>query len=482
MSALDLLLVLAVYATQALAGQLALIGAGALGSRWPATGCARWGAALVLGPALLALWMLALHVAGLGLHLPLILAPWWLAGALLGLARWTNRGAATTRAVPAPHAATAGAAAPRARRLLLVGVLAVFGWLTALGLLVPVHTGDSLRNFALEARVFETQRAISAEGLNALLFPGRIEYPPLLPLNEAAIFLATASDELLAIKPFFALGWLGLSLLALDAALAVLAPALAGAALALLTLALGVSGHATEGYADLRLAAGLLLLALAGRALWRAPSLGAALLYAACAATCALTKVEGLSLALAATALLPLAAARAGLAPRHLWIALLVLLAASLAWPAFAARAGIGSFYFTDESWYGGASTAARLPVVLQHFVAAPFAREVSGLPSWGALWPAALLVAVLALRDPGRRREILTLLALLAAHAALYVAVVTLSPWDVRWHLNVAGPRLMLHLTPWALLLLCAALRAPRASLPALSEVSEVMASPFPR
>src|SRR6185436_1564965 len=73
--------------------------------------------------------------------------------------------------------------------------------------------------------------------------------------------------------------------------------------------------QAMEGYADLRLTASVLLLALQGVELWRARTARAALLFGLCAAACALTKFEGLAIALIAAPLPLLLAAGVARSP-----------------------------------------------------------------------------------------------------------------------------------------------------------------------
>jgi hypothetical protein len=438
----NLALVALVYATQLLAGWIAigLLRPPRPGDR-PWLDYRRWSRALLLGPALIALQMLAMHAVGLRFEWLVIVAPWWTVGAGLVLLR--RRGAS---------GAGASVRLPGAGRAVLALAGAFFVAAVVAGLWMPVTTGDAMNQFALNARVFETHGELAPEALKALALRGHIEYPPLVSLNEALLFLAGGPARALAIKPFFALAFLAWMLLVIEATFA-FAPAGAAAFLALIALlAPAAALIATEGYADLRLAATVLLLALAGRALWLQPCRRRLPLFALCAVACALTKLEGIPVGLAAAALPAALVLRRRLPAAETALVVLVMLALVLAWPLYARANGLGEMALVGVDWHDVGGGLARLPGVL----GAMLAMMVDiGLTTrhWGLFWLVSLALALWALRRREARPAVALTLLCGAAHLLLYAAVLALTPADLEWQVTTAAPRLLLHVAPWAVL-----------------------------
>ncbi|HZM00941.1 MAG TPA: hypothetical protein VFD43_11895 [Planctomycetota bacterium] len=439
--------VVLVYATQALAGWLVLsaLRPPADGSPWrPWLDPRRWSRALLLGPALIALQMLALNALGLAFGLGPILLPWWILALLAGVARRARSHP------PGSSPAPAGVPVPLRSILLLVGLL--FGAALVAGLWMPVHTGDAMNQFALNARIFETHGSLAPEALKSLAIAGHVEYPPLVSLNEALLFLAGGPSRALVIKPFFALAFLAWMLLVVETCFALL-PAGAAAFLALVALlAPAAALAATDGYADLRLAATVLLLGLAGRGLWLRPGLRRLLLFLLCAVACALTKLEGVAVGIAAAALPVAMTLRGRLRAATSAPVVLALLALVLAWPLYAHLHGLGQIALVHEKWHGAAGRLPRLPEVLGTMLL--MAVDVGlTVRHWGLYWLVALALALWSLRDRARRPAVALALLCGAAHLLLYATVLAVTPADLEWHVTTAAPRLLLHVAPWALL-----------------------------
>jgi hypothetical protein len=434
-----------VYATQLVAGWLVL---GVLRPPQPGRSAwrdpRRWSRALLLGPALVALQMLALDALGLRFRLGLIVLPWWIPALLA----W---GARRARTLPGAWAGSPPSL-PGAARPALALVLLLFGVALVAGLWMPVHTGDAMNQFALNARVFETHGGLAPDALRSLAIPGHVEYPPLVSLNEALLFLAGGPARALVIKPFFALAFLAWMLLVVEACFALLRAGLATLLALVALLAPAAALSATEGYADLRLAATVLLLGLAGRALWLQPGRRRLLLFALCAVACALTKLEGIAVGLAAAALPTLLAARRRLPAGETALVLLLMLALVLAWPVYAHVQGLGRTALVGQEWHDAGAALARLPGVLGTMLLMMVDIGITER-HWGVFWLATLALALWALRRPERRPAVSTVLLCLAAHLLLYAAVLSLTPADLEWHVTTAAPRLLMHVAPWALL-----------------------------
>ena len=415
--------------------------------------------ALLLGPAALTVQMGAFHLVGLPLSLPAVLAPWW-----LGALWWRRR-------IWPPRSGAAGTAGT-AERALLVVVLAVTAAALVLALATPVHTADGLNNFALPARVFATHPDLAPDRLATLSLPGHLEYPPLVALNESLFMRAArlgAPDEagLLAVKPFFVLPVLAFLLLAVELCFGRLQALAAVPATLLVVLIPTLLATPTAGMADLHLTAALLLLALEGAAFFgRAarPSRPPAPLLAA-AAVCALTKDEGVAVAVVTGLALVVVAWRTRRPGDPRRGALLggatLLLALAWSWRAWLTWHGIE--FETTLAWPTGGAAAAldRAPRIVAHFASLLWSYAPGGVSPWGLLWPCTLAVTVLSLATGGRaaRRALLWPALLLAAHVSLYVGVYAFNTQPLEWVLGNSAPRLFMHLLPWALLLLVAAL-----------------------
>jgi len=443
----DVLRVVLVYATQLVAGWLAI---GAL--RPPPDGPVRavldyrrWSRALLLGPALIALQMLAMDALGLRFGLAVVVLPWWI-------------GAALCRGLRGRRAPSPGASSPASRPLPASGraVLALAGLLFAVtlvaGLWMPVTAGDAMNQFALNARIYETHGDLAPQALKSLAIPGHVEYPPLVSLNEALLFLAGGPARALVIKPFFALAYLAWLLLVVETCFALL-PAGVAAVLALVALlAPGPALAATDGYADLRLAASVLLLALAGRALWLRPGRRRLVLFALCAVACALTKLEGIAVGLAAAALPAALLARRRLPAARTAPVLAGLAALVLAWPVYARAQGLGRMALFGREWHDAGTGLSRLPSVLGSMLSMMVDIGITAR-QFGLYWLVCLGLALWALRLRDRRAAVGVALLCGAAHLLLYAVVLALTPADLEWHVTTAAPRLLLHIAPWALL-----------------------------
>ena len=443
-------LLLLVYATQLIAGCVVLRALD------PTTRPAseRLARALLLGPAAIAVQMLLLDAAGLRWSLGLLLSPWWILGAW---ALWRRRAAGKAPAGDAPPA-------DRWRTAALLLALLLFGLALVGGQALPVHTTDAMNNFALLARVYQTHGSLAPEAVRALQVPGHVDYPPLVPLNEAALFLGASGDLGLAIKPFFALAQLALLLLVVEACWQALRGRGAALAAAFAMLVPMPGLMALGGYADTHVCAAVLLVALQGRELLRRPTPRGALLYAACVGTCALVKFEGLALALPA-ALLPWlvalrtrgaeASLRAGPATAAVALALLV----ALAWPLHLLLHALGDPPGVGAGWHDLGRALQRWPIVARSLLGLIWSDDDGGRLLWGLSWPVGLALAAFGLLRRSTWRAVAVPAVLLLAHLGFYVTVLALSPFDLGWHVGTAGPRFLLHAAPWLLLAALAAL-----------------------
>ncbi|MGQ0553997.1 MAG: hypothetical protein ACT4PU_12360 [Planctomycetota bacterium] len=447
-----------VYVTQLLAGLLLLGAADSLAgaARTPRRWHERLSRALLLGPLGITLQMLLLHAIDSPFELTAIVTPWWLAGAAAAgtaLARRRRNSDQPALQARAGAEARAGGQArfamglPQRAALLLTVLL----FLLALGqgLLLPVHTGDALLNFAQNARVFETHGNLAPEALAQLALPGHTEYPPLVALNETLLFFAGGPARALAIKPFFALAGWALLLLIVEACFSVLRGWRGAAVAALACCTPFFASQATEGYADLRLAAGVLLLALTARE-------SNLLLFVLAGAACAFTKFEGLAVALVAVPVmfwLPL---------RRRALGATALLGLALIWPAWLSQQSLGTPPLAGSEWHDLGGALVRLPLAARDLAALMLGSDSAGHLSFGLFWPLCLaaVLAGLLRRDVSTRRRLALAALPLLLHLGLYAAVFALSPAELGWHLQTAGGRLLLHTTPWALLLALAALR----------------------
>lgn len=395
-----------------------------------------WARALLIGPAAIAVQMIAYDVLGVPFTLAFVLTPWWFA--LASVAALQRLGPCRLWHLEGPwHALLLGLAA------------AVVAIVFAGAACSPVHDGDAVHNYAIHARIFAAQGSLAPEAVLAMVDPAAVEYPPLLALNEALLFLC---DEHLApwtIRPFFALAHLSLVWLIIEAIWRPGAPR-RSMALCLLVIAAPelcvIAGVATP---DLRLTASVLLLGLQALEL-QAGNGTKALRFAVAAAVCGMTKNEGIALSAVAVVLLLLHIRRWRVLPL---LALIVVLVG--AWPVYRQMHGI-----PEQYWSGAAerlrpaALAKAIALVLGAFAAEPLARFPDGLPRWGTLWFVALFLGFVSAR---RSRVARFLLFCLLTHVAVYAVATAAGPHDVRWQLSVASDRLVMHLSPW-LILLCGA------------------------
>ncbi len=431
-------LTIAVYATQLAAGfvLLALLGRGS--DLRPEERLSR---ALLLGPAALALELILCHYISVPFRLELVLPPWWILFFFL------------RRRV---FAASVSRPAPPAWLFVLVAALLVAS--LAHGLIIPVHTGDELWNFATIARIFETSGSLAPAALSSAFDTGHVEYPPLIALNEALVFLASGDARAWAVMPFFAFAGLASWLLVIELCCRRLPRRVAGPLAAMFLLWPAGYGLSATGVADLRLIASILLVVAEVTRMLERESMSCGIAAAAGVAVCALTKNEGIAFTALAFPVLFVSMRRAGLSLPRSAATFLVSGTVALVWPFFLMTNGIEGLY---ESGITGESFLERLPrlgTVIRHMALLPFSRDEGGYLDWGVIWPVALCIAAAGLLRGRRRGTVAFVSALLLAHILLYVLAFTFTPSPLEWHLRTASARLFLHTYPLLLLLACTA------------------------
>ena len=177
-------------------------------------------------------------------------------------------------------------------------------------------------------------------------------------------------------------------------------------------------------------------------------------------AACALTKNEGLALAVLALPAFALLMLLRGVRFRTAAAALTSLVAVASGWHLFRWVHGIeGPFAAGALSgdWSQGLS---RLPDVLAHLSAMPLVRSRAGNLEWGLLWPVVGALAASSLWLGRRRAEVLLASGLLGAHVLLYALAFALTPNPLQWHLETAASRLAMHTYPLVLLVACVSVR----------------------
>lgn len=237
--------------------------------------------ALILGPLLLAVEMLLFGAFGLPLSLPVVLLPWWPAAAF---AAWRLGGHSLQRGTSVPP--------------LLVGIAwAAFAAVLWAGLGRPITGGDPADNFAVFARVVASAQQLDFARLQAGQLAGHLEYPPLVMLNEALYFQASALFGASTVKAFFALQYLGVALLFASVCRRA-EPRLAGLLLLVaFLLQPDLIFFGTSGFAELPLIAAFAWLLYEACALFLGQERSAeGLALALPALVCALAKNEGLML------------------------------------------------------------------------------------------------------------------------------------------------------------------------------------------
>jgi len=422
-----------VFATQVVAGFVVL-----RLTRCDATGVRAWARALLFGPAGLALQMLAYGAAGVPFHLGFVLAPWWVA-----LALCRREGAA---------------AVPRLRGCLLSSAIAVQAAVVfAVAPTAPVLASDAMHNHALPGKVFAAHRGLAPGALAALSDPGNVVYPPLVAFGDALLFLADEDLGVFAVPLFGAAAFLAWGLLIHEVLNRPRARVLAASAGVLVLATPEAVANSLDGFADLRFAATLLLLAVEARRVVGRAAPGIAPVAAAAVAA-GLTKVEGqVAAALVCTWLL-FGRGWHGLRAGVVIAPVAAVVIAVAAWPCFARLAALPSEVEVVEP------IPALVPLALgslratSGLFAAAFDVDAAGVPRFGLLWPVALTAGafVAACR---RDRMSLGLLALMLGHAGAYGLVLAtlaaVTPVDLEWTLPATRDRLLLHLLPWVVLLL---------------------------
>ena len=274
-----------IYLTQLLAGVVVLrvVGAGEVG--WPG----RVAAVLLLGPGAIALQMLIYTALGVAFGVVPVLALWWVVCAWM----WWQRPGRVDVAAPAPAAAlaTSGGVGHGVTAALAVGTVLIA---YAVRAPLPVHDFDTINNFAVLGKLYAAHGGIPPAG--TLVDPGHIDYPPLVAFNEALLFLADADRAPWTVRPLFAMAHLALALLALEVLWLRSAPWRSGCAALLVLAAPEVLDKVGGGVADGRLTATVLLVALQGSQL-ACGSPGAVGRLVVAAGLCALTKNEGVAVA-----------------------------------------------------------------------------------------------------------------------------------------------------------------------------------------
>ncbi len=400
-------------------------------------------AALVLGPAALAMLMLAYGVVGIPFGLGPVLAPWWVA------AWWQRRRLARLLG-------TAARASSGSDRALCVLTLVAAAAVASISLRVPLHTSDAVHVYGTTARFFETERGPALDAMASTTTFGwhSRDYPPLLAFNEALVFLAAGDRRAALVKPLFVMPWAAW-ILGVWAIARRLRPRAAGYGVTLLFAAVPAAVPLAEsGYADLFLVAGLLCLANEIRRQLSTPAAsGDAWRLMAWAAALGLTKDEGVVAAVAVAVWLTLGVIRRT-RPAHVLWPVGVLLLIVCTWPLLCALHAVGAGRLSSSA---PLERLAALPDVVSHLLTG-MALPVTAAGRLPALHViAALVLATLGL---GRRcpqavgRRILCWEALLLGHAALYTGVILLNHIDPVWQVTVSGQRLAFHFTPWLLLL----------------------------
>jgi hypothetical protein len=281
---------------------------------------------------------------------------------------------------------------------------------------------------------------------------GHPHYPLLWPLLAAGIFgvTGTTNDHLARIVPVFL--WCSCALMTYSA-LRWKLPRLPATLLAALLVSLPVmTQYTADGDADVQVAVfymGMvgLILHLWDDARW--PDLiSAALLGTALA----FTKNEGMPLACFGAALVLLLAARHGLAKAALMAGaflgiVVILLAPWYLWSR--------NFPRTDEDYTSHVSATMNADNLQRLRIILPaFGRELASLDDSAPLWALLLIVALMGWKGI-RSVPIRALWALLAAHFLLYIFVYVISPLDVTWLISNTMNRLLIHITPVAILLI---------------------------
>lgn len=397
---------------------------------------------LLLGPWLTAVWMIALSVVGFGFDVPAVLVPSWI---LIIGAAW-RFGLPRFGLVPG----SVGWA-----QLACIALFALAAWVAWQ---VPIHKDDAMLNFALVGRAFETRGSVAAGALRGLVDPGHIDYPPLVALSDALLFMVAGAERARAATVLGPCAYLALLLLVVEACRTRLQPRSAVTVVAVFAALPVLFLYAIDGGADLRLTATLLALALEVST-WRGEA-RSALRVCVYAAACALTKNEGLPIAAATLLLIVWRVALRQFRLKAAIVPVFVLVVGAAWWTAFRASHGITSGFAADALNDGLANKLGRIPEVMSFFAfEMPLERSLGGYLVWGMTWPLVIAAALIGLRHA--RATLRWPVALLAVHLGLYAAVFAVTPRRLEWHLSTAAYRLSVHTVPWLLLIVVAAVSA---------------------
>ena len=413
--------------------------AGTMVLRWlcgrAESAAARIACALILGPAILCIELLLMGACFGSASYELIVLP-WVVGGFVWLVRGCARG---TLQVRLPHLlGYAGA-------LLLIGGV--------LNLSVPPTHGDPGSNFAGYAKLYAHLGHVDPVAAEGLSIFGHFEYPPLLAANESLFFQidTEAGSQMLGVM--FALYLVALLLLAWSATGAGASPRVKLVSIGLLIL-LAVQPStiqfATYAYAELPLVAALLwMLIEVGKLLGRGKARNsqfAGVLLAGL--TLALTKQEGILLAIAVASVLPLI-----LGWRKAWVPLVVATLASV-WPIRIAALGLESGWLSSAVSEFSIEKLGRVPSAAEALLRETFAYE-----SYPALGFATFAIVALgfalarAVQAKSARGAGLVLIGL-GLHFAVYVLVFSVTSEEFEWHLHTASGRLAYHFIPYFILL----------------------------
>lgn len=281
---------------------------------------------------------------------------------------------------------------------------------------------------------------------------GHPHYPILWPMLAAGLYgvVGSIDDHLARLALVFL--WIGWGLMTYSA-LRWKLPRLAAAMVAALQVSLpGVTEYAPSGYADVVLAGfygGMiyLILPLGDEPEWSV-LISAALLGTAAA----FTKHEGMPLACFGALMVLAITARHGLARAGMMAGAFIGIVCILMLPWYLWS---HNFPSTGENYglhlWAVADNAnlARLKVILP-----AVGKELLTLGNWGPLWLLLPIAAAIGWRA-FRFAHIWVLWVLLAAHFMLYMYVYAISPQDINWLIATTLNRLVIHITPVAILLI---------------------------
>ena len=400
--------------------------------------------------------------------------------------------------------------APPLRELwLLAAIGGIVACVTVTAITRPLERYDAIANFGMKSRILAAEQTFSGEAFTELARPLiNRRYPILIPTLEASISARSPGRGWKAYKVIFPVFFLGILALVYGAqrprATRVHALLFTLLVASVPHLASRQSGGASTGYADIPFAffaaASLFVTASAranpeGSSRMRGAFLGGILLGMA-----TLTKQEGMILGAAMVGALGWDAVssrrredrvmRDTLLFGMIWIAaaLIVML------PWWAIRSGITAPDRGEVAWYlsnldaaGIGTMLGRIPTIISGALA-----ELLTPGRWALVWPALAISGGVLLRNRSSgspvgeaddreeafARFIRMIAVALLLHLLLYLAFYLITPHHVGWHVRSSFRRLLIHLTPAAILLISEAARRA-GDLSALLESPPVMRSP---